>query len=191
MAWWRHRDVTSIANWCHAYIIRIASNSSGGSFNWTRGSKFVFLMVSPEFNSNFLVLANPTPYSELELLSLYWRFCTFSLNFVNAFLSYSNFLLNCVKFWFMGFDFLPLFLAAWKSDFSFPSFSYLQQSRVLCMVYAPPCLLHRSQSSQNRPSWEPSHECKCAQLLQVMWEVSTNPPASCPSCSYSTGLATR
>ncbi len=33
------------------------------------GVNFGFLTVSPKFNSTFLVLPNPTPYSELELLS--------------------------------------------------------------------------------------------------------------------------
>ncbi len=39
LAWWRHHDVTSFANRCCAYVIGRASNSSGDSFHWTRGSK--------------------------------------------------------------------------------------------------------------------------------------------------------
>ncbi len=38
LAWWRHHDVTSLANWCCAYIIWIPSDTSGGSFYRTRGS---------------------------------------------------------------------------------------------------------------------------------------------------------
>jgi hypothetical protein len=62
------------------------------------GVNFIFLMVSPNLRSNFLVLPNPTPYLELELLSLYQRFCAFLLDFFNTFLSFFNFLLNCAKF---------------------------------------------------------------------------------------------
>ncbi len=62
------------------------------------GVKFVFLTVSPNLTSNFLVLPNPTPYLESELLSSYQQFCAFLLNFFKAFSSFSNFLLNCAKF---------------------------------------------------------------------------------------------
>ncbi len=48
------------------------------------GVTFVFSMVSPNL-INFLVLHNPTPYSEPELLSLYWCFSAFLLNFFNTF----------------------------------------------------------------------------------------------------------
>ncbi len=34
------------------------------------GANIIFLMVSPKFNSTFLVLPNPTPYLESESLSL-------------------------------------------------------------------------------------------------------------------------
>jgi hypothetical protein len=62
------------------------------------GVNFVFLMVSPNLISNFLVLPGPTPYLELESLSSYRRFCALLLDFFNVFLSLSNFLLNCMKF---------------------------------------------------------------------------------------------
>ncbi len=62
------------------------------------GLNFIFLMVSPKFNSTFLVLPNPTPYLESELLSSYWRFCAFLLDFFNAFSSFLIFMLNCAKF---------------------------------------------------------------------------------------------
>jgi hypothetical protein len=106
--------------------------------------KLIFSRVSPNF-TNFLVLPNPTPYLESELLSSYQRFCTFLPDFFNTFLSSSIFLVSCAKFWFTGFAFLPPFLAARNLDFSFLSFLNLQQSQVLCVVYAPPCFLHRSQ----------------------------------------------
>jgi hypothetical protein len=62
------------------------------------GVNFVFLMVSPNLISNFLVLPNPTPYLESELLSSYQHFCAFLLNFFHAFLSFSDLSLNCTKF---------------------------------------------------------------------------------------------
>ncbi len=89
---------------------------------------FIFFTVSPNFNSFVLVLPNPTPYSESESLSSYQHFCVFLLDFFNAFSNFLIFLLNCAKFKFTGFAFLPTFLAARKSDFSFPSCSNLQQS---------------------------------------------------------------
>jgi hypothetical protein len=61
--------------------------------------------------------------------------------FLITFSSQSKFLINCAKDCFMGLDFFPPFLAAWKSDFSVPSFSKQQQSQELCVVHAPPCLL--------------------------------------------------
>ncbi len=106
------------------------------------GVKLLFSTVSPNL-TNFLVLPNPTPYSESESLSLYQHFCPFLPDFFNAFLGFLIFLVSCAQVWLSGFAFLPLFLAAWKLVFSFPSFSNLQQSWVLCMVYAPPCFLHR------------------------------------------------
>ncbi len=82
------------------------------------GINFVVSMVSPNL-TNFLVLPNPTPYLESELLSSYWLFCTILLNFFNAFPSFLIFLVSCSKLWFTRFAFLPPFLAARKLDFSF------------------------------------------------------------------------
>jgi hypothetical protein len=42
----------------------------GVAFIGLGGVNLAFLMVSPKLNSTFLVLPNPTPYSDLELLSL-------------------------------------------------------------------------------------------------------------------------
>jgi hypothetical protein len=61
------------------------------------GVNFVFSMVSSNL-TNFLVLPDPTPYSELELLPLYWRIRTFLLDFFDVFSSFSIFLVSCAKF---------------------------------------------------------------------------------------------
>jgi hypothetical protein len=91
------------------------------------------------------MLPDPIPYLEPELLSLRRRFRFLVSCFLRTFSSLSNFLLNCAKDCFVGLGFSPPFLAAQKSAFSVPSFSKRQQSRVLWVVYAPPCFLHRSQ----------------------------------------------
>ncbi len=69
----------------------------GVAFIGLGGANFVFSMVS-SILTIFLVIPNPTPYSELELLSSYWRFYAFLLNFFNAFSSFSIFLVGCTKF---------------------------------------------------------------------------------------------
>ncbi len=89
------------------------------------GVKYIFLMVSPKLNSTLLELLDPTPYSELKSLSLYWCFLDFLLNFLRAFSSLSNILLNCANFRLAGLGFFLPFLAVQKSAFSFPSLSYL------------------------------------------------------------------
>jgi hypothetical protein len=61
------------------------------------GVNSVFLIVSPKFISTFPVLPNLIPYLELELLSSLQRFLDLALNFLIAFLSLSNFLLNWAK----------------------------------------------------------------------------------------------
>jgi hypothetical protein len=45
------------------------------------GVNFVFLMVSPNLVSTFLVLPNSTPYLESKLLSLLRQFFAFLLDF--------------------------------------------------------------------------------------------------------------
>ncbi len=97
------------------------------------GVKLVCTIVSSNF-TNFLVLPDPTPYSESESLSLYWHFCPFLPDLFYAFSSFSIFSVSCAKFWFTGLPFFLPILAAWKLDFSFPSFSNLWQSRVSCVV---------------------------------------------------------
>ena len=105
----------------------------------------VSLQVSPKFMTTFSMLPDPIPYSESESLSLRRRFRFLVSFFFNTFSSLSNFSLNCAKDCLVGLGFFPPFLAARKSAFSVPSFSKRRQSRVLCVVYAPPCFLHRSQ----------------------------------------------
>jgi hypothetical protein len=61
------------------------------------GVNSIFSVVSPNL-TNFLLLPNPTPYSESELLSSYWRFCAFLLDLFNAISSFSIFLVSCAKF---------------------------------------------------------------------------------------------
>ncbi len=109
------------------------------------GVNLVFLQVSPKFMTTFPMLPDPIPYSESELLLLRRRFRFLVSFFLSTFLSLSNFSLNCAKDCFVGLGFFPPFLAARKLDFSIPSFSKRQQLRVLCVVYAPPCFMHRSQ----------------------------------------------
>jgi hypothetical protein len=93
----------------------------------------------------FPMLPDPIPYSEPEWLLLQRCFRFLLSCFLVTFSSLSNFLLNCAKDCFVGLGFFPPFLEARKLDFSVPSFSKRRQSRVLCVVYAPPCFLHRSQ----------------------------------------------
>jgi hypothetical protein len=96
-------DVVLMSSELLALVVGVALIGLGGV-------TFVFSMVSPNLIFNILVLPDSTPYSELELLSLYWCFCAFLLDFLNTFSSFSNFLLNCAKFFFTGFAFLLPFL---------------------------------------------------------------------------------
>jgi hypothetical protein len=110
-----------------------------------RGVNLVFSMVSPKFITIFPMLPNPISYSESESLSLQQLFFPLVLCLLIAFLSLSNFLLNCAKDCFEQLGFSLPFLAERKLDFSVLSFSYLQQSLVLCVGYMPPCFLQRLQ----------------------------------------------
>jgi len=118
---------------------------SGVALIGLEGVNLVFLRVSPKFITTFSMLPDPIPYSESESLSLRRRFRFLVSRFLRTFSSLSNLSLNWAKDCFVGMGFFPPFLAARKSDFSVPSFSKRRQSRVLCVVYAPPCFLHRSQ----------------------------------------------
>jgi hypothetical protein len=144
--WLDHVIMTSLALLTDAVLTSLESLAIvvGVAFINLGGVKLVFSMVSLNLTI-FLVLPNPTPYSELESLSSKWHFLPFLPDFFNAFSSFSIFLVSCVKLWFMGLPFLPPLLVAQKLDFSFPSFSNLRHLRVLCMVYAPLCFLHRLQ----------------------------------------------
>ncbi len=96
------------------------------------------------------MLPAPTPYSESDLLSLYWLFCAFLPDFFNTFLIFSIFLVSYTKFWFTEFCFLTAFFSGTEIGFLLSVFLKLQQSPLLCMVYVPPCLLHRLQCSLMR-----------------------------------------
>jgi hypothetical protein len=96
----------------------------GVAFIRLGGVQLVFFRVSPNFMA-FLVLPDPTPYSESELLSSYQRFLPFLPDFFNAFSSFSIFSVSWAKFWFTGLLLCLPFLAAKKLDFSFPFFSNL------------------------------------------------------------------
>jgi len=109
------------------------------------GVNLVFLLVSPKVFTTFSMLPGPIPYSESESLSLRRRFRFLVSCFLRTFSSLSNFSFNCAKDCFVGLGFFLPFLVARKSVFSVPSFLKRQQSRVLWVVCAPPCFLHRSQ----------------------------------------------
>ncbi len=129
--------------------------SSGVALIGLEGVNLVFLrvslQVSPKFMTTFSMLPDPIPYSESESLSLRRRFRFLVSRFLRTFSILSNFLLNCAKDCFVGLGFFPSFLAARKSAFSIPSFSKRQQSRVLWVVYVPPCFLHRCNASRYVP----------------------------------------
>jgi hypothetical protein len=61
------------------------------------GVNLVFLTISPKFNPIFLVLPDPIPYSELELLSSLRHILDLIDAFLRVFLSFSNVLLNWAK----------------------------------------------------------------------------------------------
>jgi hypothetical protein len=69
----------------------------GVAFIGLGGVNCVFSMVSPNL-TDFLVLPDPTLYSESELLSSYQRFCAFLLDFFNTFSSFLIFLVSWAKF---------------------------------------------------------------------------------------------
>jgi hypothetical protein len=98
-----------------------------------------------KFNPDFLVLPDPISYLLLESLLSLRRFLDLWEAFLRVFSKLSNFLLNWANDCFAALDFLPAYLAAWKSAFVVPSFSYLRQSLVACIVYVPPCFLHSLQ----------------------------------------------
>ncbi len=118
---------------------------SGVALIGLEGVSLVFLRVSPKFITTFSMLPDPIPYSESESLSLRRRFRFLVSRFLRTFSSLSNLSLNWAKDCFAGLGFFLPFLAARKSDFSVLSFLKRRQSRVLCVVCAPPCFLHRSQ----------------------------------------------
>ncbi len=107
------------------------------------------LMAFSKFNPNFLVLPNPISYSLSELLLSLWDFLDLWEAFLSVFSNLSNFLLNWANS-FAGLGFLHAFLAVQKLAFTVPSFSYLRQSLVACVVCTLPCFLHSSQDFLKR-----------------------------------------
>jgi hypothetical protein len=103
------------------------------------------LTASSKFNPNFLVLPNPISYLLSELLLSLRRLFDLWEAFLRVFSNLSTFLLNWSNDCFAGLGFLPAFLAAQKLAFTVPSFSYLRQSLVACVVCVPPCFLHSLQ----------------------------------------------
>jgi hypothetical protein len=79
------------------------------------GVHLIFLMVSPKFIAIFPMLPDPIPYlSESKLLSSLQRFFDLATCFLIVFSSFSNFLLDCTKEFFVGLGFFPPFLVVWK-----------------------------------------------------------------------------
>ncbi len=132
---------------------------------WTAFSKF---------NPNFLVLPNPISYLLLESLSSLRCFLDLWEAFLRVFSNLSDFLLNLVNDCFAGLGFLPAFLAEWKLAFAVPSFSYLRQSLVVCVVCTLPKFLH---SLQDLLKWIFLWACFVAPLLgcldpaSFLWEA--------------------
>ncbi len=133
-------DVGLMSSWLLAIRVGLALIRLGGV-------NLVFLTVSPKFIASFPMLLNPVPNSELELLLSLWHFFDLAPCFLITFSSFSNFLLNCTKEFFLGLGFVPPFLVAWKLAFCNLSFSYLWQSFMLWLVYyaLPACSLQKLQ----------------------------------------------
>jgi hypothetical protein len=73
----------------------------GVAFIGLGGVKLIYSTVSLNLTI-FLVLPNPTPYSESESLSSLRCFLHFLPDFFNAFSSFSIFSVSCAKLWFTG-----------------------------------------------------------------------------------------
>ena len=111
----------------------------GVAFSSLVGVNLDFLRVSSNLITIFPVVTGPISYSESESLLLQQSFFHLASCFLITFLSWPIFLLNCAKDCFMELGFLAPFFVAQKLDFSVAFFSFLQQSLVLCVVYAPLC----------------------------------------------------
>jgi hypothetical protein len=102
-------------------------------------------MVSLKLNSTFLVLPDPTPYSESESLYLYRHFVEFLLAFLRVFSSLSNFLLNCAKFCLARLVFFLPFLGGMEIGFLISVPFILTTILGIVCSCAPPCFLHMLQ----------------------------------------------
>jgi hypothetical protein len=89
-------------------------------------------MVPPKFIAIFPMLPNPIPYSELESLSSQQRFFPLAPCFVIAFSSFSNFLLNCAKEFFVG---LVFFSFLGGTGLGFFQSVFLKFMTIICVVH--------------------------------------------------------
>jgi hypothetical protein len=126
-------------------ILLSLADSEGVALIGLGGVNLDCLTVFSKFNPISLVLSDPISYLLSELLLSLWHFLDMWEAFVRVFANLSNFLLNWANNCFAGLGFLPAFLAVLKSAFTVPSFVYLQQSLVACVVCTPPCFFHSLQ----------------------------------------------
>ncbi len=144
-----------LASWLLTILLSLA-DSEGVALIRLGGVNLDHLTVFSRFNPTSLVLPDPISYSLSESLLSLWHFLDLWEAFLRVFSNLSNFLLNWANDCFAGLGFLPAFLAAQKLAFAVPSFSYLRQSLVVCVVCAPPYFLHSLQDFSNGLSCEPA-----------------------------------
>jgi hypothetical protein len=96
-----------------AYVIVIASNSSGGSFNWTRGSITCVLNGFSKFNY-FPSATQPNSLFGVRITILIMALTTFLTRFLQCFLELLNFFGELHEMVVYGITFCPPFLAARK-----------------------------------------------------------------------------
>jgi hypothetical protein len=143
-------------------ILLLLAYSEGVALIGLGGVNLDRLTAFSKFNLNFLVLPNPISYLLSESLLSLRHFLDLWEAFLRVFSNLSNFLLNWANHCFTGLGFLPAFLAVRKLAFTIPSFSYLWQSLVACVVCAPPCFFH---SSQDLSKWTFLGACFVAPVL--------------------------
>jgi hypothetical protein len=130
------------------------------------GVNFVFSTVSPNL-TNFLVLPNPTPYSESELLSSYWRLCAFLLDFFNTFSSFSIFLVSCTLI--NRICFLTAFLS--RAEIGFLLSVFLKPTTitsVVCGIHAPMPLSQVEMLLEVNFLWNPGRRLGTRMILHFL-----------------------
>ncbi len=138
-------NVLIASNFWLLTILLSLADSEGVALIGLGGVNLDRLTAFSKFNPNFLVLPGPISYLLSELLLSLRRFLDLREAFLRVFSNLFNFLLNWVNNFFAGLGFLPAFLTPRKLTFTIPSFLYLQQSLVACIVCVPPCFLHSLQ----------------------------------------------